>query len=226
MKFLTWSHPLKTKCKWILILSHHQENQNSTLSRKSRINHESTSKFKKKKKIDPEAKIKSDPKWINQNQNCDFESMSSKRFFLKHSAEVTSNNILFEAILRNCILTRHSFGATFWSCIPTLSFEAILWNCILKTFTLGKFYGIVFSKYFLQDNSLDSYYTKVSLRKFCGIVFSKHFIWGNSTELYFHNTFSLRQFYEIVLSKHVLWGNSTELYSQNIPLWFSFGTTL
>ena len=52
---------------------------------------------------------------------------------------------LFEAILRNCILTWHSFGVTFRSCIPTLSiwgnsrefysqnisFEATLQSCIL-----------------------------------------------------------------------------------------------
>jgi hypothetical protein len=90
---------------------------------KIKINLESSSKFKKKiKKSTPsKKKIKSDPELKIQDQNCDPESMSSKHFFLEHFADVASNNILFEAILRNCILTRHSFGATFRSCIPTLS---------------------------------------------------------------------------------------------------------
>jgi hypothetical protein len=71
--------------------------------------------------LDHESKIKSDPELKIQDQNCDPEVISSKHFFLEHFADVASNNILFEAILRNCILTQYSFGTTFQSCISTLS---------------------------------------------------------------------------------------------------------
>jgi hypothetical protein len=83
------------------------------------------------------------------------------------------------------ILLGQLFGVVF----QYFLFEAILQNCILKTFPLRQFYEIVLSKYFFQNNSLESYYTKVFLRKFCRIVFSKYSFQDNSLELYPHILF-------------------------------------
>ena len=102
--------------------------------------------IQKNNKIYPESKIKTNLELKIQDQNCEPESMSSKHFFLDHFMDVASNNIFFEAILRNCILTWHSFGATFRSCISTLSlwgnstelysqnifFKTTLWSRIIQ----------------------------------------------------------------------------------------------
>ena len=139
--------------------------------------------------------------------------MSSKQYlFLEHSKDFASNKISSWDTLWRFHPNNISFEATLWSCnLKTLHlrqlfgvvfphfhfrklcgvvsshhflFEAILHNCILKIFTLRQFYRIVFSKYFLQDNSLESYYTKVSLRQFCGILFSKYSLQDNFPKLY------------------------------------------
>ena len=149
--------------------------------------------------------------------------MSSKHFFLEHFTGVASNDILFETILRNCILTRHSFGATFWSCIPTLSlwgnftelysqnisFEEILQNCILKIFPSRQLSGVVFPQNISFEATLRS------------CIFLKHIIWGNSVKLYSQNI-SLWGNSAELYSHTSFWGNSPELYSQNI----SFEATL
>ena len=141
--------------------------------------------------------------------------MSSKHFFIEHFADVASNNILFEAILWNCILTRHSFGATFRSCIPTLSlwgnstelnsqnisFEAILQNCILKIFSSWQLSGVVLYKS-LFDAILRNYILKIFIvRQLSGVV-SPHFV--------------LKQLYGVVFPQYFFQDKSTELYSQNI----------
>ena len=97
-------------------------------------------------------------------------------------------------------------------------FQHSLWgnSAELYSLSLRQFYRIVFSKYFFQNNSSQSYYTKVSLRQFCRIVSQNIFFFRQLSEVVFPPYFSLRQFYGIVFSKHFLWGNSAELYSQNI----------
>ena len=179
-----------------------------------------------KSRIALESKIKSDPKSKNQNQNCDPEPMSSKYFFLEHSEDVASNDILFEAILWNCILTRHSFGATFRSCIPTLS----LWGNSTKLYSQNiSFWG----------NSTKLYSQNISFKTTLRSCIIQKTLWGNFAELYSKNihlkttlwsyilTFCFRatlrscistillsrQFYKMVFSKYSLWGNFIELYS-------------
>ena len=144
-----------------------------------------------------------------------------KHFFIKHFADVASNNILFEAILWNCILTQHSFAATFRSCIPTLSF-------------FRQFYGIVFSKHFLWGNSTKLYFQNISFKTTLQSRIIQKSLWGNSTELYSQNihykitfrscipTFCFKATLRRCISTILLWSNSIELYSQKI----SFKTTL
>ena len=136
--------------------------------------------------------------------------MSSTHFFLEHFADVASNNILFVAILRNCILTRHSFRATFWSCIPTLSlwgnstelysqnisFEAILRNCILKIFPSRQLSGVVLYKSLFETILRNCILTIITVRQLSGVV-SPHF--------------ALKQLYGVVFLQYFFQDNSTEL---------------
>ena len=99
---------------------------------------------------------------------------------------VFSQNISFEAILRNCILKKFLWGNStelyshnsFWGNFTELysqniSFEATLRSYILKILHLRQFYWIVFSK-------------PSPLRQFCGIVFSDFLFWDNFAELHSH----------------------------------------
>ena len=100
-------------------------------------------------------------------------------FIWGNSPKLYSHTFIFRQLCR--VVSSHHF-----------LFEAILHNCIFKIFTLKQFYRIVFSKYFLQDNSSESYYTKVSLRQLCEIVFSKYSKYSlqeNFPELYPHILF-------------------------------------
>jgi hypothetical protein len=124
--------------------------------------------------------------------------MSSKHFFLDHFADVGSNNILFEAILQNCILTWHSFGATFWSCIPI---EAILRNCILKLFPSKQLFGVVLYKNLFEAILRNGILKILTVRQLSKVV-SPHFV--------------LKQLYGVVFPQYFFQDNSTELYSQNI----------
>ena len=88
--------------------------------------------------------------------------------FLGNSTELYSQNISFEAILRNCIFKIFPSRQLSRVVLYKSLFEAILRNCILKIFTvtqlsgvvsphfvLKQLYRVVFPQYFFQDNSTE-----------------------------------------------------------------------
>ena len=172
------------------------------------------------------------------------EVASQSYFFLEHSAEVASNNILFEAILWNCILTWHSFGAAFRSCIPTLSlwgnstelyFQNISFKTTLRSLIIEKFLWGNSAELYSQNihfkitlrSCIPTFCFRATLRscistillsrQFYKMVFSKYSLWGNFIELYSQNISFEATLRSCIFSKHFFWGNSVELYYQNIP---------
>ena len=107
--------------------------------------------------------------------------------------ELYSQNVSFEAILRNCILkifpSRQLSGVVLYKSL----FEAILRNCILKIFTVRQLSGVLSPHFVLKQflwRILRNCILKIFLlRQFYWIVFLKHFLWDNSAELYSQNTF-------------------------------------
>ena len=82
-------------------------------------------------------------------------------------------------------------------------------------FPLRQFYKILFSKYFLQDNSLELYFQNIPFEAILQNCILKTFHLRQLSGVVFPY-FPFRQFCGIVFSKYSLWDNFTELYSQNI----------
>ena len=178
-------------------------------------------------KFDPELKIKNWPWVIIQIQKKKKKSTSSQNSNLTLSQ--CHQNVSSWSTLKRLHPTKFLPGTLSEGSIPTtfpLGNSTELYPYI--NFSLRQFYRIVFLKYFLQEDSPKSYYTKIS--------------WSNSAKLYSQNihfkitlcscipTFCFRatlrscistklpskQFYGIVFSKYFLWDNSADLNSQNI----------